>query len=51
MDERHRADPRTRPRAGAMQAQVAFDLVEKDAQGGIEGFAVMVEVIAQPLGQ
>ena len=51
MDKSHRTGARIRPRSGAMRAQVTLDLVQEDAQGSIQGFAVMVEVIAQPLGQ
>ena len=49
MDECHRAGPRIRPRTGATRAQVALDLIEEDAQGGIEGLAVMLKVVAQAL--
>ena len=46
VDECHRAGPRIRPRAWAMCAQVTLDLIEEDAQRGIEGLAVTLEVIA-----
>jgi hypothetical protein len=32
-------------------AQVLLDGIEKDAQSAVEGFAVVLEVVAQPLGQ
>ena len=51
MDEGHRAGACIRPCARAPRAPVAFDLVEEDAQGGIEGLAVMVKAMALPLGQ
>ena len=51
MDEGHGARPCTRPRAGAMRAQMALDGIEEDAQGAVEDLAVVLEVVAQPLGQ
>jgi len=49
VNEGHRAGACIRPRTWAMRTQVALDLVEEDTQGSIEGFALMVKVIAQPL--
>jgi len=50
MDEGHRAGACIRPCARAVCTQVALDLVEKDTQSGIEGLAVTLQVVAQPLG-
>jgi hypothetical protein len=49
MDEGHRAGSCLLARAGA--AQVLFDRIEDEAQGAVEGLAVVLEVVAQPLGQ
>ena len=49
MDEGHRAGPGIRPGTRAVRTQMAFDLIEEDAQSGIEGLTVMLKVVAQPL--
>ena len=50
MDEGHRAGSRLGSRAGAAAAQVLLDGIKGDAQGAVEGFPVVLEVMAQPLG-
>jgi len=49
VDEGHR--PGTCLGTGTQAAaQVMLDRIQKNAQGTVEGFAVVLEVIAQPLG-
>ncbi len=40
-NEGQRAGARVRPRARAVRTQMTLDLIEEDAQGGIEGLLVM----------
>ena len=51
MDEGHRADSRLGARVGAAGAQVSLDGIEEDAQSAVPRLALVLEMIAQTLGQ